>query len=293
MKALPASLATLTLAAVVLSAGCASRAPQTKNALLIDGQTLNSLLPAGERQAIDKRIPASYRGSVLIAQAIGRILATHQKVAVEASDAYLAQADKNGPKLAGWLVTRHAAGLEVLFIATDNGQPRIVATARDVKAHSANVTQLESPRPLDAEQAAMWRARGLAFQADMQACSRHYHPVVFPVSAAGSKQIYVYLLPLAPAGEIMLGGYYRIKINAEATRIVDSHGFTRRCLQVRRNPKAIGAGVTEDESLTPTPPQVYANLRYGLPIYVKTTKNHLKWKIADGRISLIKATSGK
>lgn len=293
MKPVSRGIAALFLAAAALAGGCASQPASTGNRLLIDGQPLEALLPASRREAIQKRIPAGYRGSVIISEAMGRVIEAHQRIAVDASNAYLKKAGKDHPKLAGWLVVRHGGGLKVLFISEPNGRPRVVATARDVHSGAADIRELSSPRALDEQESALWRARGMAFKADIRACSPHYLPVVIPVVATGTRQIYVYLLPLGKADEIMLGGYYRIKINAAATRIVDTHGFTRACLKVRRNPKAIGAAVTETESPTPTAPQVYANLRYGLDLYVNTVGNHLRWKIADGKITVLHPSSGQ
>lgn len=291
MKAVFAVCATTLLAAALaLTAGCASRPARPANKLLIDGQPLSKLLPAAERHQVDNEIPGQYRGDVMIAQVIGHVLVRHQKVAVEASDAYLDNAGKNPPKLAGWLMIHRDGGLRVLFIAHIHGTPRVVATASHIHGKTAAIKRLGSPRALTREESALWKARTLAFHAKMTPCSKEYHPVVIPVTAAGKKEIYVYLLPLAPSNRIMLGGYYRIKINAQGTQILDTHAYTHACLEVARKPGAIGAGVTEIKSPAPTAPQVYANLRYRLPIYVTTVQNHRRWKIERGRISLLGKT---
>ena len=220
--------------------------------------------------------------------AMGRLLDDHQQIAVRATNAYLAKVGKHRPHLDGWLVVRKNGAEEVLFITRrDTTTPYIAAIASHVRKEGARIKILKRPRTLDAGETALWKARTLAFQAKMKPCSKQYQPVVLPVTAAGVKEIFVYLLPLAPAGKIVLGGYYRVRINAQGTRILDTHAYTHACLEVERRPKAIGAGVTELESPTPTAPQVYANLRFNLPIYVKTTGNDLRWKIEQGRITLL------
>lgn len=284
------------VAALCLAAGCASK-PQAggEKSLLIGGQSINALISAAERKRIDNSFEPGYRGNLLIAQAMGAEIAHRQRLAVSASDVYMAQPEAQRTQLAGWLVTRKSGKLEVLFIAQGaNKSPRVVATAQATTDQvKPRLDTLHSPRPLTGEETALWQARRLAFTAKISPCTKSYHPVVIPVEAAGNKQIFVYLLPLAPAGTMMLGGYYRIKINARGTRILDTHGYTRSCLKMHRNPKAVGIAVTENESPTPTAPQVYANLRYGLPVYVTTSKNNLQWEINQGHISTLKKPVGQ
>lgn len=279
------------VAILCLVAACASKpaanAPASR--LLIGGQSIDALIPAAERNRIDTAIQPGYRGSILIAQAMGTEIAWRQRLAVDASDVYMAQAEDRRAKLAGWLVVRTKGTPEVLFISEHGHKPSIVAVARSTGRKSKPRLQtLASPRALDGSEMAMWKARKLAFTAKITPCSSRYHPVVIPVVAAGKKQLYVYLLPLAPAGTMMLGGYYRIKINAAGTKILDTHGYTRACLKMHGNPKAVGIAVTENESPTPTAPQVYANLRYGLPVYVTTSKNNRQWAIRKGKIAPLK-----
>jgi hypothetical protein len=289
------SIAVVLGIALAVTPGCATQSTPSGKQLLIDGRTLASLLPDSQRQQIRNTIPGDYQGDALIAQAMGQLLDEHQRIAVAASNAYLARLGDRRPQLAGWLVVRERGAQEVLFITRINGTPYVAAIARDVKKDAASITILDTPRALDSGETALWRARSLAFRAKMKACSKQYSPVVIPVTAAGMNEIYVYLLPLAPAGKIVLGGYYRVRINAQGTRILDTHAFTHACLEMERRPGAVGAGVTEMQSPTPTAPQVYANLRYNLPVFVTTTANRLRWKIAQGRISLLSkpAASGR
>ena len=277
--------------ALSLASGCASQPASSGNRLLIDGQALPSLLTAAQRRQIKNTIPERYQGDALVAQAVGRLLDNHQQIAVRATDAFLAKVGKHRPHLDGWLVVRKSGAEKVLFITRHNATPYIAAIASNVGKDGTRIEILKRPRTLDAGETALWKARTLAFQAKMKPCSKQYQPVVLPVTAAGVREILVYLLPLAPAGKIVLGGYYRVRINAQGTRILDTHAYTHACLEVERRPKAIGAGVTELESPTPTAPQVYANLRYNLPVYVTTTGNHLRWKIERGRITLLSKPS--
>lgn len=291
MKRLTIINALWLVTALSLTAGCASK-PQTggEGSLLIGGQSIKALIPASERERIDGAFQPGYRGNLLIAEAMGAEIAQRQRLAVNASHVYMAQSEAQRVQLAGWLVTRKSGEIAVLFIAKDDDKaPRVVAVAHATMDQAKpRLDTLRSPRPLSDEETALWQARGLAFSAKISPCTRSYHPVVIPVVAAGKKQIFVYLLPLAPAGTMMLGGYYRIKTNARGTQILDTHGYTRACLKMHRKPKAVGIAVTENESPTPTAPQVYANLRYGLPVYVTTSKNDLQWEIKQGRISSLK-----
>lgn len=281
--------------ALCLAGGCASKPPASREeSLLIGGQTINQLIPAAERDRIDRTVQHSYRGNLLIAQAMGAEIERRQQLAVSASNVYIAQPQARRVHLAGWLVTRKNGKLEALFIAKDTtGRPQVVAIAQPTDQAKPRLDTLQSPRALTDAEAALWQARGLAFTARITPCTKSYQPVIIPVEAAGKKQIFVYLLPLAPAGTMMLGGYYRIRISADGSQILDTHGYTRSCLKMQRNPKAVGIAVTESESPTPTAPQVYANLRYDLPIYVTTSKNNMHWKIEQGRIKPLKKPVGR
>ena len=193
--------------ALSLSSGCASQSASSGRQLLIDGQTLSSLLPAQQRRQIKNTIPERYQGDALIAQAMGQLLDDHQQIAVDATNAYLAKTGKQRPHLAGWLVVRKPGAEKGLFTTRHNGTPYVAAIASNIRKNTARIKMLETPRMLDAGETALWKARTLAFQAKMKSCSKQYHPIVLPVTAAGAREIYVYLLPLAPAGKIVLGGY--------------------------------------------------------------------------------------
>lgn len=294
MKRFPTIGGFFLVATACLVAGCASKPPPATQAkLLIGGQSLNALIPAAERKRIDRTFPAGERGNILIAQAMGAVIQQRQQLAVRASNAYMSQPKSQRSSVSGWLVTRPNVVPEVLFVDAHGKTPRIVAVAKGTGNSRLQLDTPHPPRALTPEENALWRARTLAFTAKISACSRNYQPVVLPVDAAGKKRIFVFLLPLAPADTMMLGGYYRIKIDATGTRILDTHGYTRSCLKIHRNAKAVGIAVTENESPTPTAPQVYANLRYGLPVYVTTARNHRQWKIEQGKISLAKPPTQK
>ncbi|MGA7965987.1 MAG: hypothetical protein WCB49_08895 [Gammaproteobacteria bacterium] len=279
-------------ATACLIAGCASKPPAATQAkLLIGGQSLDALIPAAERSRIAGAFQAPYRGNILIAQAMGTIIEQRQQLAVRASNAYMTQPKAQLSRVSGWLITRKNGTPEVLFIDAHSKTLRVVAIAKDVGNSTPHLETLDPPRALTGKETSLWTARALAFTAKITPCSHSYQPVVIPVEAAGKKQIFVFLLPLAPAKTMMLGGYYRVKINADGTRILDTHTYTRSCLKMHRNPKAVGIAVTENESPTPTAPQVYASLRYDLPVYVTTTRNHRQWKIEQGHISLSKTAT--
>ncbi|MGH8126976.1 MAG: hypothetical protein ACRETC_01225 [Gammaproteobacteria bacterium] len=282
----------LLVAAVCLVAGCASKPSATTQAkLLIGGQSINALIPARERNRIDRAFQPAYVGNILIAQALGTVIQQRQHLAVRASNVYMSQPKARRSAVSGWLVTRKNGALQVLFINERGKTLRIVAVAKSAGNSTPHLDTLNPPRALTSKETALWRARALAFTAKIKPCSDNYQPVVIPVDAAGKRQIFVFLLPLAPANKMMLGGYYLIKIDAAGTRILDTHSYTRSCLEMHRNPKAVGVAVTENKSPTPTATQVYANLRYGLPVYVTTAGNHRQWKIKQGQISSLKKSA--
>ncbi|MGH8426604.1 MAG: hypothetical protein ACRES7_01305 [Gammaproteobacteria bacterium] len=282
----------------VLAAGCAttSTAPSRRTAaasgaLQIDGLTIDKLLASDELKRIDHDTPEQYRGDVISSEALGKVVYAHDSLATAAGE-LVAPGGRStlGYPAAGWITERTPEGLRVIFIVKLQQGLGIAAEVNQAPGSGKpQLHTLSPPRALTPTEEALWQARQLAFNAHFKPCAKHYNPVVIPISAQGNGAFYVYLLPVsADPGLIFLGGYYRITVNADGSRILDTHAFTHACVTLHRNPKATGAGVSELMSPTPTPPQVYASLRYGLPVYVATATNSVVWNVKDGRIYYVR-----
>lgn len=280
-------------------AGCAATSPAPSETaprgLRIDNQAPAALLAPGESARIAEQIPAQYRGPVIAAEALGAVISRHEQLAAAAARALTAAHAPALPgKPAGWLGERVGGRLSVLFLTRAKEGVVVAAEATaGAKPGAPSLRRLRSPRALTPQEVNLWRARQMAFSARITACAKQYNPVVVPIHAAGTDQIYVYLLPASPdPARIFLGGYYRIAMSAKGDRVLDTHAFTHSCLVLRRRRATVAAYVTEVKSGTPTAPQVYASLHYGLPVYVATTDNGLVWKVTKGTVNLVRSAAG-
>lgn len=291
MRSAPSLAVSLT---ALLLAGCAATpsAPPsgtTRSSLRIDGQAPASLLAPGESARIDKQIPSQYRGPVLVAEALGAVIYRHERLAAGAARTITAASEP-----AGWLGERVRGRLNVLFLIHAKGGLAVAAEASaGTNPDEPSLRRLHPPRALTPQELILWRARQLAFSAHITPCAGQYNPAVVPIHAAGTDQIYVYLLPASTKpGRIFLGGYYRITVSADGNRLLATHAFTHSCLALQRRRATVAASVTEVKSNTPTAPQIYASLRYGLPVYVATAGNGLVWKVAKGIVTLVGSADG-
>lgn len=277
-----------------MAAGCAgpspsriAGAPPPRAALLIDGLSPPRILTPREIKRITRTTPADLRGDVIAAEALGSVVYAHNRLAALAGGLVAPGGRARfGEAPVGWITERKDGRLEVDFLVKAGGTLRIAAeVSRPSRGGKPEVHQFRHPRALKSEEKRLWRARELAFSAKIKFCSPRYNPVVIPLEAGGKKYFYVYLLPAgADPDSLFFGGYYRITVDADAARVLETHAFTRNCIKLRRNPKATAVAITEVNSSTPTTAQVYANLAYGLPLRIATTANGVLWLVRDGQV---------
>lgn len=281
---------TLSALAALLSACAGTSAPSEGGPpLLISGRSPQVILSAREISRIYENMPAKFHDAIVRAEAFGRTVYAHDRLADEAGSLVAPGGHPAfGEPPAGWLTERTSAGPTVNFLV--NRQNTLAVAAAVTRAHGQlQMRQFTPPRNLSPQEMILWQARQLAYTAKFKACSQHYDPVVIPARVGGVDLIYVYLLPAsADPTTIYLGGYQRITIGPDGDQILEEHAFTHSCVTLHRNAKTEGVRVTELVSDSPTSVQVYASLRYGLPVYVETASNGLDWKVEDGRITLVK-----
>ncbi len=262
----------------------ASEAP-----LLISGSGPEAILSAQEIARINSKTPPAFRDAILRAEAFGRVIYTHDRLANEAGNLVAPDGRSSFREPpAGWITERTPAGLTVNFLV--NQQNTLAVAAVVTRTHGKlRVHTFTPPRNLSPQETILWQARQLAYTAKFKACSKRYNPVVIPARISGVDLIYVYLLPAsANPATIYLGGYQRIAIGPDGTQILEEHAFTHSCITLHRNAQSVAAQVTEFVSSSPTSAQVYASLRYDLPVYVETSSNGLRWKVENGVITLVK-----
>jgi hypothetical protein len=274
---------------LALLGGCAG-APQSSRVkpLLIDGQTPQAILGGKEMARINKRIPEAYRRDVARAEAFGRTIHAYYKLAHDAGK--LVAPGGRSPfsyPAAGWVTEHTSKGLRFSFIVKKKDKIGIAAQVTRGR-EGLDVHRLSPPGALNSDQLALWQARNTAYEGHFKPCSRNYAPTVMPVSAKGNPFIYVFLLPVGTnLNTLYLGGYHRVIVSPNGRTELENHAYTHDCITLHRRDKGAEARLTESVSDSPTAPQVFASLRYDLPIEVKTLGNGLSWQVKDGTISLL------
>ncbi len=284
----PARLVSV-LSVCALLGACASspRPPPPQAPLVIAGRAPQTILGQKESARIAGAIPSAYQKNVTRAETFGQVIFDYDRLARDAGKlvAPNGQAPFSFPP-AGWLTERTRSGLRLLFIVHEKSKLGVAAEVTDA-GDGLNLRRITPPRKLTIRENILWKARELAYSSKFKPCAKRYDPVIVPVRAEGDHFVDVFLLPAsADPRTIYLGGYQRIVVSPDGNIILEAHAFTHGCITLHGNGKAAGARVTEIVSDAPTAPQVYASLRYGLPIHVRTLGNGLSWLVEDGHISL-------
>lgn len=290
--------ACMAIAGGVLLSGCVSTSGQggSQAPLLIAGETPRAILGSKEIARLDKNIPDNYRKDVRRAEAFGRMIHAYDRLARKAGE--LVAPGGNAPfsfPAAGWVTQRTQKGLRLSFVVKEQKQIGIAAeVTRMQSGGELETNRFSPPRSLSTRQLALWKARKTAYSSRFKPCARHYTPVIMIARISGQPFIYAFLLPAsADSSTLYLGGYHRVVVSPDGNVTLENHAFTHGCITLHRREKDAVARVTEVINNSPTAPQVYASLRYDLPIRVKTLGNGLTWRIENGRITLVKTGGTK
>jgi hypothetical protein len=123
---------------------------------------------------------------------------------------------------------------------------------------------------------------------EFRKCTRTYNTVVLSDVRGGQVVWLVYLLAASQdADDVVLGGHYRVTVNANGTEILKSEPLSKSCIVGKRDKGAAGLMVTHVLDPEPIETHVFASLAYGVPIYVATEKG--SYAVENGRIRQVEA----
>jgi hypothetical protein len=213
-------------------------------------------------------------------ESLGRRMYESDRAAWVATDAALAAGAQQLP-VQGWITIPREDGWLVRFIGPCGSD---TCTLIDVHVDPAGHASAQpTGTPLLEDDLAEWQARQLAVESQFRRCTPTYNSVVLS-DVRDEKPVWlVYLLAASRnEDEVVLGGHYRITVNANGTEILKSEPLSKSCLVAKRDPKSAGLMVTHVLDPEPIETHVFASLAYRTPLYVGTEKG--TFEVENGKI---------
>jgi hypothetical protein len=246
------------------------------------GVTTARANPSETLRALSPQEAATLRAD----EVVGRAMYLSDRAAAVATDAALElDAFRKESRVRGWITQAHGDAVTVTFIdATPAALYR--ATVSDAGKLVGKVEAYATPLPLSPIEASAAAARAVALGAKFQPCSARYNTVVLPTGGSAADKWLVYLLPATTQpGVIPIGGAYRMTVDHGT--IVAQRPFTKSCIALEDDPRAVGLMITHLLDPTPTEVHVFWSLWAHKDMYVST--EGATWAIHDGRIRLVEA----
>jgi hypothetical protein len=129
----------------------------------------------------------------------------------------------------------------------------------------------------------------MAVASDFQPCSERYNSVVLP-QGSDLDSWSVYLLPgTSKRNLIPIGGSYRVNVNLR-TGVANVRPFTKTCIQLEKDPKAVGLMISHLLDPVPTEVHVFWSIWAEQPFYVATAPAGRFWVVNGDRIKLIEGS---
>lgn len=241
---------------------------------------LPSELPPGEEEI-----------ALRTAETSGVLIYRHDQAAAAATDALAkVRGFKRNKQLQGWITEQVGHEILVTFVGGAKGEPTAALYRVRVGADGKLLDQptiLKTPEPLTEFEAAAVKARAVAVTSQFQPCAEKYNPVVLPAGERLDRWV-VYMLPATTKRSVVpLGGSYRFDINVE-TGDVAIRPYTRTCIQLQNDPKAVGLMITHLLDAVPTEVHVFWSIWADKPIYVATPPHGTLWVVDKSAIRLVK-----
>jgi hypothetical protein len=211
---------------------------------------------------------------------LGRRMYESDRAAWMATDAAIAAGAQQMP-LQGWITNPRDGDWLVRFVGACGAD---VCALMDVTVDRAGkATARAASTKLLEDDLAQWQARQLAIRTDFRRCTPSYDTIVLSDVRDGQLVWLVYLLAASRnEGEVVLGGHYRITVNANGTQVLKSEPLSKSCIVARRDPKSAALMVTHVLDPEPIETHVFASLAYRTPLFVGAEKG--TFEVENGRI---------
>ena len=180
------------------------------------------------------------------------------------------------------LPTPWARGWDVLFIAERRGGGvSVVYEGRHAEGMSRSFERLDDPRPLVGIEVEAWAARQLAADRYLRngTCQGGFEALVVPPHGP-EDGFRVYILPRSGNGQIAIGGFRRIRVSADAQRVLSDEPLTEGC----RSDSDAGKSIRVRNRVVEVPDEVSVMLAIGLPRTFEVVTSRGRWDITSGKI---------
>jgi hypothetical protein len=252
-----------------------------------------SCFAASAEEDLPKELPPDQEAAAIrSAEVTGLAIYRHDHAASVATDAARElRAFKKDKRVTGWVTEEQQGQIVVTFIDRAPAALYRIAVSKDGIA--GPVTALGSPTPLSDYESGAAAARTAALTSKFQPCSESYNSVVLPAGETPGKTWVVYLLPGTTKSNVVpIGGTYRIETSG--SNVTSQRGFTRTCIVLQTDPRAVGLMITHLLDPIPTEAHVFWSLWAKKPMYVATPPNGTVWAVEGNKIKLVerKAAEG-
>ena len=250
-------------------------------------------LTASADEPLPKELPADQEAVALkTAETTGLTIYRHDQAAAVATDAALKLRQfKKDKRVKGWITEEQLDQIVVTFIDQVPAALYRVAVSKDGVAGA--VMALETPVSLTPYEAGAAAARTAALASKFQPCSENYNSVVLPSPNTNENDWVVYLIPGTTKNDVVpVGGTYRVDVSG--SNVVSQRGFTRTCIALQTDPRAVGLMITHLLDPIPTEAHVFWSLWAKKPMYVATPPNGTIWVVDGNNVKLVerKAAEG-
>ena len=183
------------------------------------------------------------------------------------------------------LPTPWARGWDVLFVAERRGGGVSVGyEGRHPDGESRSFERLDDPRPLVGIEVEAWAARQLAADRYLRngTCHGGFQALVLPPHE-GEAGFTIYILPTPGKDRVAIGGFRRIRISADAQRVLSDEPLTEGCLSASDAERSIRVR----NRVVEVPDEVSLMLAIGLPRTFEVVTRRGRWDITSGRVRFL------
>jgi hypothetical protein len=186
----------------------------------------------------------------------------------------------------GYVIEREADG-PVVTLYGDQGAGLVAMYVAKIGAGgivSSRVLGAGERRPLSQIQRRMAEARLAALKKGRGACtvSAFNTAIIPPASEADPVDVYL-LTAQTETGVHPFGGHYLVRVGSDGG-LISERAFTKACINLRDDPKAVGLFLSHVLDPRPTEIHVFLSLSMNRPVFVGTHDPKRVWVVERGRI---------